>query len=398
MLVEFSISNIFSFKEKTTFSLTPAKLKERDEKIDDNINVTPKGELLKSAAIYGANASGKTNLIKALSYFIDFIVHDSKYLDENDSTAIKPFLLNSLSKHKPSTFDITLLENDFLLKYKIELNETEVLHESLSIKKERKTLVFNRDKDRFEIAKKYKIMAEISKKKLIPRNSLLLTKAALFNEKIASRIIKSLKNLLVISGIRDIHYRRLTILLMNNKEFKDNVTDLMKFADHTILDIEANQVEKLNPNKLEMYIKKGIYNDKKEIVDNYKFNLNEDESEGTKKFFYISGPIIESLNKGYTLFVDELDTKLHPLLVEKIIGLFHNPEINKNNAQLVFTTHNTALLGLKTFRRDQIWLVEKSKYGESDLYSLLDFGNGVRNDESIEKRYLMGKYGAIPLT
>jgi hypothetical protein len=415
MLVQFSISNTLSFKDKVTFSLLSAPIKERDERLSDNTTILKKNSLLKTAAIYGANASGKTNLIKGLQFFIDFILNRSNFITEKDLTGIVPFLLNTESKTKPSEFEIVILKDNIFFTYGFSLTSTEIVSESLTIRKERESSVFKREKGVYDIAVKYKIMNEITKRKMIPKNALLITKAAQFNESIAIEFLKHLTDLRIISGIDDFLYRDYTIEAINEDSFKNKIMELLIFADSTISGLETVNAEgeaitfQVNQEKAnisrekkvlpDIFVKKRVYDNLKNPQEEIKFNMMALESEGTKKFFHISGPVIDCLLNGFTLFVDELDTKLHPLLVRKIVELFHNPKTNLLQAQLVFTTHNTTLLSLKTFRRDQIWLVEKNEIGESELYSLVDFKNGkggIRNDESIEKNYLIGKYGAIP--
>lgn len=138
-----------------------------------------------------------------------------------------------------------------------------------------------------------------------------------------------------------------------------------------------------------------VYNEELQQVGLSDFSMEKDESNGTKKFFYISGPILDVLENGYTLVVDELDSKLHPNLVRKIVSLFNSKEYNKKNAQLIFNTHNTNLLSSKLLRRDQIWFTDKDRYGASKLYSLADVKN-VRKNEAFEDNYILGKYGATP--
>jgi AAA15 family ATPase/GTPase len=137
------------------------------------------------------------------------------------------------------------------------------------------------------------------------------------------------------------------------------------------------------------------YNSNYEIVENVSFSLENEESSGTRKFFALSGPIIDVIENGYTLVVDELDSKLHPNLVTKIVSLFNSKKFNPKNAQIIFNTHNTNLLSEDLFRRDQIWFIEKNIYGEAKLYSLDDFKN-IRKNDSFEDKYLRGKYGAVP--
>ncbi len=139
------------------------------------------------------------------------------------------------------------------------------------------------------------------------------------------------------------------------------------------------------------------YNSLKKAFDTVNFSLDDDESSGTKKFFALTGPILDVLENGHTLVVDELDSKLHPNLVGKIVSLFNSKELNQKNAQLIFNTHNTNLLKDDLFRRDQIWFTEKNKYGAAKLYSLADFkSDTVRKMEPFEENYIRGKYGAVP--
>ncbi|EDN68548.1 RloA [Beggiatoa sp. PS] len=130
-------------------------------------------------------------------------------------------------------------------------------------------------------------------------------------------------------------------------------------------------------------------------VGNIDFDLKKDESIGTQKFFSISAPILDTLKQGKVLLIDELDASLHPMMTRFLIKMFHDTEVNQHNAQLVFVTHDTNLLDSSLFRRDQIWLSEKDKYGATDIYSLAEFKN-VRANENFEKNYLQGKYSAIP--
>jgi hypothetical protein len=158
-------------------------------------------------------------------------------------------------------------------------------------------------------------------------------------------------------------------------------------------DIKEKLPEKLKIIELDSIHKK--YNKNKEAVGSVEFNFDKDESEGTKKYFSLIGPIIDTIENGKLLFIDEINTRLHPLIVEYIVNLFNNKTHNAKNAQIVFSTHNTNILKKEKLRRDQIWFVEKNRYGESNLYSLLEF-KGVRKDASYNKDYLDGKYGAIP--
>jgi AAA15 family ATPase/GTPase len=139
------------------------------------------------------------------------------------------------------------------------------------------------------------------------------------------------------------------------------------------------------------------YDDNQRFQGTVKFSMEKHESHGTQKFFYLTGPILDAMENGYILVVDELDANIHPNLVKKIISLFNSQKTNPHNAQLIFNTHNTNLLNDPTVRRDQVWFVEKDRYGAAKLYSLAEFKSSVRKEEQFEKNYIRGKYGAIPV-
>ncbi len=418
MLIEFSITNFLSFKDKVTFSMVEAPLREKNLLFKNNcFSVEKNTNLLKSAVIYGANASGKSNFINSLAFFINHI-NQSKFITEKDLIPIQPYLLSSEMSDVPCSFEIIIFKNSCYYRYGFELNSTEILKEWLYVKHEREAPVFKRDKMEFDIQKKFKIMNELKTRKMIPKNSLLLSKSAQFNEGIAADFLDALSDLRIISGIKDEVYREFTINTLDNPIIKDKTLELLNFADFSIEDIRriivdgenvtfhANlskntefKIERQKQKIPDVLFLKNIYDKNNNIVGQYPFNLSFQESEGTNKFFHIAGPVLDCLTHGYSLIVDELDTKLHPLLVLKIVELFHSKDSNPKNAQLIFTTHNTSLFSTKVFRRDQIWLTEKNSYGSTDLFSLADFEKDkkkVRNDEAFEKNYLLGKYGAVP--
>jgi uncharacterized protein len=389
------MENILSFKDEVTFSMVAAPIREKNDRLKNNVfKMDNKYSLLKTATIYGANASGKSNVIKGFINFQSFILDDALTIKDNDQIEIPPFRLILNSEINPIKFDVVIKENDTLYKYGIILNTEEILEEYLTIKKTRETEVFSRNKNEYKVSKKYRKMNELVKKKMIPKNSLLIARAAQFNEEIAINFMNGLNNLRTISDIEDKRYKKFSIDFAKRSIINSKlILELLKVADSTITNFK-------NDGKDRILIERKLYDkDSNSPIGISAFFLDNFESQGTQKFFHISGPIINTLHNGHTLFLDELDSKLHPLLVEKIIELFNNLETNPKNAQLIFTTHNTSLLSAKLFRRDQIWLTEKNEYGVSDLYSLADFKDGlksIRNDESIEKNYLTGKYGGIP--
>ena len=280
--------------------------------------------------------------------------------------------------------------------------------------------IFYRSFQKFDVhSRSFTKGKAIIKKELIRENALLISAAAQFNDETSISIIEWFKELKIISGLREDGFSGYTMNKTKDPLSKEKIVELVKVADLGIQDIKLKYLDVNNlPENMPKGIKDKIikesteenrefytdvltfhkkYDSAKNKVGIVNFELEEEESSGTRKFLYLTGPILDVLDNGYTLFVDELDSKLHPNLVCKIVSLFNDPKINKKNAQLIFNTHDTNLLSSRLFRRDQIWFTEKNKYGESNLYSLSDFKSEVRKNEPFEENYIRGKYGAIPI-
>ena len=234
---------------------------------------------------------------------------------------------------------------------------------------------------------------------MVRDNALLLSLAAQLNDSLAINVIEWFGELNVISGLKEYQFRENSIDKIKTEIGKVKILDYLKKADLGIIDLELREV---NSGKFKDSPFSTIWTYRNKFSNKVKigqvsFWLELDESEGTKKYLYLLGPIIDSLEKGSALFIDEFDSKLHPNLVEQIILLFNSRIVNPKNAQLVFNTHDTNLLSAQLFRKDQIWFTEKNKYGEAKLYSLADFkADTVRKNEAYEDNYIRGKYGAVP--
>jgi AAA15 family ATPase/GTPase len=422
MLVEFSFKNFKCFKEEAKLSLIASNYDKNTREEDNLFDVDKFGlKLLKSAVIYGANASGKTKLIEALGFMKNFIINSSKEGQIDEAIPVTPFLLNEDSENETSSFELTFIHSKVLYRYGFEVNSEKVVSEWLYHKTNiRETELFYRDEQEFdEPSKKFKVHDLIENDRIRP-NALLLSVAASWNEKISKKIIDWFHDLNIISGINDSGYEGYSMSrakgnLKNNKQ----VVDFLKIADLGIDSIKINTLDittlpKELPVELRELIIERSKEDNSELLSGVttfhrkydengllkgliEFSLEKDESSGTKKFFSLSGPILEILQNGEILFVDELANKLHPNLTYKLIELFNSKEHNTNNAQLIFNTHDTNLLSSGLFRRDQIWFTEKDRYGASLLYSLANFKTDtVRKDDNFEKNYIRGKYGAVP--
>ena len=419
MLIEFSIENFRSFKEEVTLSLISSS----DKSLDNNLIKTAtlkKDNLLRSEVIYGANASGKSNVVSAFNYLRKLVINSHKF-QKGTEISYSPFKLDKKYTSKPSKFEIIFLKNNIRYTYGVSLTNEKIVDEYLYYYPQgRKALIFER-KDTFD----YKFTIdrneqEFLSSKTLP-NVLYLSNSTQLNYKKTSEAFDWFKdNLKIIGATDNPKLTAFTIELLNkDEELKEFILKSLIVADLGIVDISAKldkisiddaSLELPSPDlktelvlisddeglKLVQMDIKTMHNVLDEQGNDIGINFDfDEESEGTKRLFALVGSWIDALNNGRILIVDELDTKLHPLLMEFLIKLFHNPTQNKNDAQLIFTTHNTNLLDLDLFRRDQIWFTEKNpSFGNTDLYSLLEFS--PRKDKNVRKGYLAGRYGAIP--
>jgi len=412
MLIEFSVANYRSFKEKVTFSMVAANRVAKDKEIDE-INVFAINDdlkLLKSAAIYGANASGKSNLTKALGFMRWFMINSSKETQSTEKIGVEPFQLSTETEEQPSFFEIVFLLDKQQYRYGFEANTDRVVSEWLFyVPQSRETLLFERRYNDINAIKKYK--AEGIEKRT-RQNALFLSVSAQFNVEIAEIILDWLsKTMKIISGLDDRGYQGYTISCLMDNQNKNEIIKLIKKLDLGIEDIRATET-KMNAENLPKNLPDEIKNllierevisvqtlhrkfdSKGGYVSTELFDLDDQESEGTQKIFALVAPLVDTLKDGKVLIVDEFEARLHPLISRAIVELFNSRETNPNNAQLIFMTHDTNLLSNKLFRRDQIWLTEKDRFGSTDLYSLAEYK--IRNDASFDSDYIKGKYGAIP--
>ena len=414
MLNKFSFENVLSFKEPQTFSMLASAKKER--LFDDSQNyveIAKDSKTLSTAVMYGANASGKSNLIKAMMHFRNFIVTGNQNLDSLEFN-VPNFQLDTAKANSPSQFEIECIWKEKSYRYGFSVLNSGIEEEWLYVKEKRESEVFYRKKQEFTIPSKNKILNELTSKKMVHSKAFLVTIGAQFNDTSCAGFLEWIHHFNIISGIDDRLYKDFTVSRMKESSaFSKKVIELIKFADFGIEDISINSIPGQNikftvgansgvevePGTIDDLMSKRFVLNSKGMPELKEFHFGLFESEGTQKFAHIAGPILDVLEKGSVLVIDELDTKLHPELTERLVLLFHNKEINTNHAQLIFTSHNTNLLDAKIFRRDQIFFVEKDSFGSSNLYSLADFkkdGKSTRNDENIELNYLKGKYGALP--
>ncbi len=419
MLIQFSIRNFKTFKEKTVLNMVASNY---DKTTRENENVTQQNDfnlrLLKSSIIFGANASGKSKLIDGLIFMKQFVIRSSKDSQKGDPIEVEPFRLQTDSEKDSSEFEVIFLYKNEMFRYGFEVNNEKVLSEWLYHRPKTKEIeIFYREKQKFEIHNRnFSKGGFLVKEDVIRDNELMLSKAAQFNDKISGNVLEWFKGFKTISGLNESGYQGFTMSRTKDPKHKAKILELLKVADLDIQDIsleilDVSKLPKGMPQEIKDMISKKVkddgaefisdvltshkkYNENKMYVGDIEFSLDQEESSGTKKFFALTGPVLDSLENGYVLVVDELDSKLHPNLVCKLVSMFNSIDHNPNNAQLIFNTHDTNLLNSGLFRRDQIWFIEKDRIGVSKLFSLADFA--VRKNEKFEENYIAGKYGAIP--
>jgi hypothetical protein len=410
MIAEFTVENFCSFKAKNTFSFLAAKDKEL---LEANTFVSDKNvRFLKSAVIYGANASGKTNFFKALSFFFNFSVFSGPHSQVDDPIGVVPFALSKQTESVPSNFEIVFfIKNDgeeIRYRYGLSVNEERVESEYLfALYAAREVKLFMRTAQEINCTPHFK--EGTRGKPSVRNNCSLLSVCGQNNGEISSQIIKYFKKIIVMSGLQD-------AIASSKKEsslpeYKKKIIDFLKYADIQVTDYKVeyapafgdmpdSDVAALLRSKYphvqheKILFGHTVYDEGAPIGECF-FEENV-ESAGTRKLFLYSKRILGALENGTPLFIDEFDTMLHPLIIEGVLKLFNSPITNPKNAQLVISCHAVTIMTNKILRRDQIWFCEKDQYGATDLYSLVEYKEPVRKDASYSKNYLQGKYGAIP--
>jgi len=417
MLIEFSATNFRSLRETQTLSMAASGyFKEMEERNTFDTGMKRLPRLLRSAAIYGPNASGKSNLILALSFVRFMILSSAKKIQEGEEFNITPFLLDHASKTKESEFELIFIEGDVRYQYGFALNKKRVLREWLIAYPEgRPQRWFDREYDSAAEQDNYEFGAKFlggrlrqDWKNATRGNALFLSVAVQFNSEQLKPVFHWFQKRLRIIGSPIFLHPGYSLSVCETEEGKKRVVDFLNASDLSIADlgvdkkhISQDDLPEDVPNDMKEQIRKD--KGKLEVIDLKFMHPNsetgelipinvEDESQGTKNLFAFAGPWLDVLGNDKILFVDEIDSSLHPLVVHQLVRLLHR---SGSKAQLVFTTHDTTILSQDIMRRDQVWFIEKDKSNASTLYPLSDFK--VREHEALEKGYLRGRYGAIPI-
>lgn len=394
MLLEFSFANYLSFRDKVTISMVATALRDRKADIGDatfGVGEDTAISLNRCCTLFGANASGKSNVVKALAFFKWFTMNSSKDVQAGEEIPVRNYALSSVSAAEPSLFEIMLFADCNTYRYGYEVNTKEVCREWLYIKSDKKRSkeieLFYRDGKRFETHPKFSIGKELADKNMVRDNALLLSLAGQFNDPYAKAIMNWLNDTTIITANSETEIWAIALKAMENPETRNRMVEFSRYADLGIEDISLSELGVLTSHTQ--------YDDEGRETASVTFSMKESESEGTVKYFSLAYPILDTLEHGKRLIVDEFGSKLHTLLITRVISLFNTKAGNPNKAQLMVTLHDTNILNNSLLRRDQIWFTQKNGRGESELYSLSDYK--VRSDASYEKDYLLGKYGATPI-
>lgn len=410
MLLEFRVKNFRSIRDEQVLSLVASKDSSHQSTnvILNMARVVP--PTLSGAVIYGANASGKTNLLKAM-HFMSAVVQDCINIPPDKSIQVSTFRFDKESVNAPSMFEATFSLDGIRYQYGFRLDSKRVHEEWLLVYKSSKpqqwfSRVFNPETG----SEDYNFSSYLTGQRKVWQestrsNALFLSTAVQLNSESLRPIFSWLTNNFVFFSPELNPGPDFSISLLGQDDSRQRIVDFLRGAD---LSIEA----------IDLVTRKGVarhvhfdLDTGKTLIQNQdgdflvpvfrhvavageaKFELP-DESLGTQRLFAMAGPVLDILQHGKTLVVDELDASLHPLLVRKLVGMFHDPAINTRGAQLIFTTHDTTLMSLELFRRDQIWFAEKNADQATVLFPLIEFS--PRKTEALEKGYLAGRYGAVP--
>lgn len=420
MIVEFSVKNFRSIKELQTisFSRTGLKSSEKNQEVDINNIATAGGmELFKTIGVYGANASGKSNVIKALDVFIRTITREPSS-QSNMSDLCAPFLYQKDAENTESFFQITIIIDDVKYRYGLtvkknnnpkEENDSNYSKEIVTnewlygVKETNMTVLFKRTLNEIDnkFSNKDKIPTELPYK-----HTLFITHAAAFDNEGACKIIRNYLGRMTTSNLNFSHdkFRWMSIQYLENVKDPQKKIDFLKLLSVFNLNYSDVTLEKDNDSdKNDIFPQEKInlikeYKDENNDVINIQLNLRNNESAGTQKLFDLSGLLLRAftLPKPAFIILDAIDSNFHPALLINLVGLFNDPVINKSKSQLLFTSHDTNLMSPTIMRRDQFYFTEKTEDDSTRLYSLADL-KGIRNDADFAKQYLAGYYGALPI-
>lgn len=420
MIIDFTVKNFRSLRDEQCLSFVANN---RDATMPEAL-IDPglagaefaKIRLLKGLVLYGANAAGKTNVLKALSYLAHMVEDSATDLDEGDSTATEPFLFDAATPEAPSEFVLRFVVEGVRYHFVLVLNQKRILFESLSaFPRGREQVWYEREWDdeaeaySWEPSRPTDYKRDPNLVKYTRDNALYLSTAVKFNDEQLKPIYLWFKDKICMlrlnSDFPPLSPSYTAKQLMENPNKRARVTRLLQHADLGILSAKASERQMTRvdlPGDMPEEIVKQIIETKHLEIslghrgsEGREYALDwTDESSGTQKFFALTGPWLDILENGYIAGLDEIESSMHPLMVRALLNLVFSEETNRKGAQLVFTTHNPLLLDTGLIRRDQVWFADKDDGGGTFLYPLTDYQ--PRKKESLVRGYMGGRYGAVP--
>lgn len=415
MLIEFSVKNFRSIKDEQVFSMVKSPSVEKEETnsflSDDNNGI----RLLRTAVIYGANAAGKSNIINAMQFMEEMVLVSASSVQEGDPIDVVPFLFNESNSKEPTSVEVIFISEGTRYQYGFSCTGSHILEEWLfAYPKGRAQRWYAREFRPEKNDYAYKFSDLLSGKKNVWKestraNALFLSTAIQLNSEQLKPVFNWFKRLWRPTDAHSLPSNYSASMCEDPKK-KETLLTFLKSADFNIHDIKIIK-EKFNENHIpsglpdevkEKIIKQMTDHEILDIKTIHKTKAGnlvaldlDEESDGTQKFFSLAGPWLDTLENGYVLVIDELHGRLHPRLVRFLVEVFHSKKTNPNNAQLIFTTHETSIMNQDIFRRDQFWFCEKDGEQATTLYPLTDF-SPRKDKENIEQGYLSGRYGGVP--
>jgi AAA15 family ATPase/GTPase len=406
MLIQFSFRNFRSFREDTTIDMTASDIPDRSFNL---IEASDGKKYLKTAAIYGANASGKSNIIKAFDFMQQFVCnslmmggidirHGKKQIP------ITGFFLDRNSRNETSEFEVFFLGNDKEYQYGFVIDREMIHKEWLYIRKKDEVsfeTLFERNESQITFGDNMKDCEKFID--AVEDQTLFLTLTAKLKVRHSIEVYSWFYNNIIIDFGDSNHESLYTKFIPGEKlkkeEYKKKFEEFLSAIDTGIKGFRVEEKIIKDESSSEPSYKLYTIHKTENNEGNQEIDFN-DESSGTQKMFFLFEYFMDAIERGSVIFIDELDAKLHPLLLRYIINMFHDHDSNKNNAQLIYSTHDMYTLTKDIFRRDQIWFTEKDANGASNLFSLLEYmvdDKSTSGTTSINKDYVTGRYGAIPL-
>lgn len=414
MLLQFAVENFLSFRDLEVFSMEASS-----DKTGAEYKILEKASLrvLNSAAVYGPNASGKSNLVTAMMWFRDEVLAPVSQNVQQTKIELTPFAMQVGAAEKASFFEVTFLWQNMRYRYGVEFLPDHIVTEYLFRKKSgvKEVPLFKREGQEIKpSATQFKEGKGLEKR--TKKTSLYLTVCAAFDVEEANQVTEWFRQFRFVSGLSEQNFFNFTAELLQEKKYQKRLLQFARKADFMIngLSSRLDQISEdifpdhlpkevrqqlTSQNKLmeiKINTKHPVFNDAGEEVSECEWNMRDSESEGTQKFIALAGPLIHTLESGSILVIDEFEARLHPKLTSALVKWFQS-EANHKGAQLILTTHDVGLMTPDHFRRDQIWLVEKDRRGHSGLKRLSQFDvNQVKPGTRFNRNYLLGLYGASP--